>query len=215
MSPLIGNWHYRRRAAAHQRRTRSSCVLWLSAVVLAVAGCGGGSGGSASRSSGASASRSSGASPSQSSGASASPSSGASPSRSSDQQAIRHVLTAEFAAIAQQNWAGMCNQLSSRGQSALVADAGNAGLSATSCASAVPEIFTAAGGSSVLAQIMQAVGAAHPDILSIGVNGDNAIVTFTITVYGSLHTETDRFVREGGAWKAQQVIAKGGGPSAG
>ncbi len=191
MSRLIGNWALPRRAAAHQLRTRSSCVLWLSAVVLAAAGCGGGSGASPSRSSGASA------------------------SRSSDQQAIRHVFTAELTAFAQQNWAGACEQLSLREQSALVANAGNAGLNPTSCAFALPEILTAAGDSSVLAQIAQAVGAEHPNFLSIGVNGDDAIVTVTITVNGSLYTETDRFVREEGAWKGDQLIAKGGAPSAG
>ena len=128
----------------------------------------------------------------------------------SNRQQIQHMFASMESAMAQGNYAGACQWLSSREQASFVSGAKRAGLKASDCAGAFSALIKTAGVSK--AQLAKAFGGGlAPQIKSLSVHGNQATVTYTATDNGKAFTETDSLVRENGSWKADRTISRSNG----
>ena len=127
---------------------------------------------------------------------------------SSDRQQIVSLFNGMFTAMEHGDYSRTCGYLSQRQQNNVVSGASQAGVTASSCADALTQLFKKAG--ITRAQLAQTFGinGAKRKVDSIKVNGNKATATFTVTTGNETYVETDAFVREGGTWRADRILKR-------
>jgi hypothetical protein len=125
----------------------------------------------------------------------------------SDREQIMSLFSGLYSAMEHGDYATACGYLSQRQQDNVVSSARRVGLDVSSCANGLTSLLKKAGISR--AQVAQALGAGPArKVKSISVHDNQATVTFTETANGQTYVETDALVRQGGRWRADQILKR-------